>query len=1236
MPLVHGQHISAGEVERTVSSWDAERFARLCNSIAWATTWARVQALPAFTERVLVADRGIDAEWTGVMAPGVTLSGSFFRSGTNVFQYKKREVVERTRSEIASKLARDLDGAIAEVERRTKKTLVCYVLFTNVDLVPAQHEQIKQSIQKGLGARQIAVQVVGAADLAAMLNALPHVRSAFFATLAFQAWGLSWEAHRRGAVFAETSLVGRDSTVGALTALLDDPEVRVIALTGTHMMGKSRIALEATRSWDVAFVEALDRHGPSLSDLMQLTSPGRTVVALLNDPDRDTARDLAQVVIARDGLKLLLCLSTEDSTPRPSFGFDNRVRQLAIPPLSDDGSRELLKAAGAKLDFSLESWVIGNAGGVPGVLLAAAHFGPRLREDGGTFLEQIAGEFENELHARLSVPEMQAIRAIALLSHLGVRGQASSETTTLCAHFALDANNVLNAIDRLAASGFVRTEGSYAEVVPPPLANRLAGRFLRGRSVELAACFTVFDEAARRRLLRRLVQITGDEALSFWSDLFGGDGPFSSLNAIAENSELFQFAATANGQQAGALLLRELKAHSVEERRRLEGDTRRNLVHAIEEMLFRESTGETAIWCMALLAEAENETWGNNASGILKEVFGPLHPQMPLRLDRRLAALTEMITPNSSCALSVLAADAIGDLLDFSSSTALRHSPSAVPLGRTPNMMWSDVWEYAAKTLQLLAEASKDSRDRVRKRACSRLPRTAANLLTRQHPAGMAVLQQMVTRVVAGDYGIDASNLGESIRWCRYALRDDAHGGSEANTVAVDQLTELHDRLLNADFGTRIRFWLGGWYRDIEAQDDPRDAGEQAIPALAEEATKNPELLDANSIRWLSREAERGPSFWHELGRLDSAGAFHAVVGRLAEDAKSAYSFAAYLAGWSTSDAKAAAQFLDAQTRRDEVASQSVLYGTLRADSPDVAADRIFQLVQSDRVERLYVVGAINASPWLRDVSEEKLAQVLEVIAAPNLENSSRLLQILDFRSDLVPWHVGPLAELVWRCLEAHPVIGHQDDYYFDHVASRLARNDPDRAFGVLARCLDDTRSSHRWNPVSSGLPQHAFWNTLSELDRPRLLSMVLETARLPTTNGYSVIFHLPNLIDMTADAAALLNYASRSEDHGITVCRAIVGGQPAFWPLAFRLVELYPHSRVEGELTLRIEQMGQVISGPYSDHYRRCIEEIEAAMKRPHIPARALSWLDRVAVRFRTALQDQLRREADERVDRG
>jgi hypothetical protein len=217
-----------------------------------------------------------------------------------------------------------------------------------------------------------------------------------------------------------------------------------------------------------------------------------------------------------------------------------------------------------------------------------------------------------------------------------------------------------------------------------------------------------------------------------------------------------------------------------------------------------------------------------------------------------------------------------------------------------------------------------------------------------------------------------------------------------------------------------------------------------------------------------------------------------------------------------------------------------------------------------------------------------------------------------------------------------HPTIGGQDDYHFDRIAGRLAPQDPDRAFALLTRCLTDARPGRRWNPVASGLPRNTFWMAVRGMDGARALVAVLEAARLETESGYSGIFHLANLVDMEADAPTLLDYAAQSEERARTVCMAIVGGEDAFWPIAFRLVELYPGGQVEQDLTFRVERMGQIISGPYSEHYRRRIVEIEAAMQRPNIPAQAARWLDGLAGRFRVALQEQLRREADDRVDRG
>jgi hypothetical protein len=460
MPLIHGQHIGATDVEREVSAWDAVRFARLCNAIAWASTWHEAQTLPAFTERVIVADNGVDAYWQRALPSATLVSTPFLHGGGNVFQYKKREVTEQTRSQIVAAIASELRGAILDVERRSSTALSGYVLFTNVDLTTQQHDRLRTAIADGVADNRVSVGVVGAADLAAMLNQLPHLRSAFFATTAFRTWGESWDAHNSAHVFPQAALTGREDALATLCGWIGDSDARVIALTGTHMMGKTRIALEATRFQDVGFIESLDRQALNLEHLRRLEAPGHPVIVLVDDPDAQVAERLARDVLAHAGLKLILCLSTTSAAPAPSFGLDARVRVLDLPPLSEEHSRQLLRAIRNDFDFSLESWILDNADGVPGILLAAAHVGTALRQDTGGFLDQIASGFEREVRERLSQNDQQALSLLSLMSHVGVERDALSEAETLCDQFGVDLNAVLNVIEAFRSAGFLRLAGS--------------------------------------------------------------------------------------------------------------------------------------------------------------------------------------------------------------------------------------------------------------------------------------------------------------------------------------------------------------------------------------------------------------------------------------------------------------------------------------------------------------------------------------------------------------------------------------------------------------------------------------------------------------------------------------------------------------------------------------------------------------------------------------------------------
>jgi hypothetical protein len=72
LPLLHGTEISADEIETEIARWSAERFVRLCNAVAWASSGLKGwrQTIPVFTERVHVADNGIDAEWKRILTAG--------------------------------------------------------------------------------------------------------------------------------------------------------------------------------------------------------------------------------------------------------------------------------------------------------------------------------------------------------------------------------------------------------------------------------------------------------------------------------------------------------------------------------------------------------------------------------------------------------------------------------------------------------------------------------------------------------------------------------------------------------------------------------------------------------------------------------------------------------------------------------------------------------------------------------------------------------------------------------------------------------------------------------------------------------------------------------------------------------------------------------------------------------------------------------------------------------------
>jgi hypothetical protein len=453
------------------------------------------------------------------------------------------------------------------------------------------------------------------------------------------------------------------------------------------------------------------------------------------------------------------------------------------------------------------------------------------------------------------------------------------------------------------------------------------------------------------------------------------------------------------------------------------------------------------------LAEAENETWSNNATGVAKEAFFPLHSQMPLPLVQRLRLLREMMGLSEQ--ISSIAVEAMADALEPHTAITVRTTSGATPLAQMPQMTWGDVFRYQQGCIDLLMNAAlQDQRASVRLTAARRLPRALMNLVLRgQTRHSIPQLRTIVDAVIAESPTFDVSDLADAVMWGRHAIRGEGSQVTTDETVreTTRNLTEMIDRLRGANFAVRLKLWVGGWILDPDNTAAPSAAGDEAIAGLAREAQQTPALLTDGLIGWLSSTAGQSGKFWLQLGLLDADGVFQTRIRALAQVDEGANAFIAYTLGWCARDRDSGRRFFSEVAGTEIATPRAILLGALEIDPPNQGSDRILELLRTGRIDGERMFNPLLGSQWLRDASEHDLARVLRVIAGPDFADGSQIPHFIFQRIHATPLVAGPLADLGWEFLEAHqsanaPLV----DFYSDHLAARLAPLNHDRAFALL------------------------------------------------------------------------------------------------------------------------------------------------------------------------------------------
>jgi len=763
------------------------------------------------------------------------------------------------------------------------------------------------------------------------------------------------------------------------------------------------------------------------------------------------------------------------------------------------------------------------------------------------------------------------------------------------------------------------------------LANRAATLALAGRERELSALLSALPAEGRARLLRRIQQLPGETIEVFIAELFQ-HGQLRDFRTALEDVQLLRLLAPAAPVETANLLEVGLSNLSREERLQLSAGIRRDLVWTIEELLFRAETSAAAMRCLRLLAEAETETYSNNATHIFEECFYPLHPQLPLTLHDRLVAVRELAAADATKQSKMMAIRAGASAFNNNRVGYLRRSEGSEPFDAVPRMTYGEIHDYLQAVLDELRQLMRDEDVEVNTKAGAAFVHALGEFTIRARvDIGIKMLEEISSPITSHSLPIRVEDYVDALHL--------AHRGLSAQQPHFDKELAHVSKLIEAievgTFDTRVRRWVGTWdYGEQESDENGQLAyhGQLEIRKLAMAAAADATVISEDTLRWLNtRDAKRASEFFFWLGRYDETGRWEERVDRTGEMCDGELAFACYYGGRGQTSAARVEEKLDDLLPSGRVRVEALLGATSYLPGSGCAVRRILALLERGLSPKL-AESRLMAGGWMKPLDIAEAATLLRAIAGPRLENA---VEVIDF---LAMWiHAekpldGDLAELAWQALESAPKGGEAWD--FDLVAAALAPGDPDRAFALLERLLTLPSDVKSWEP----LDRHGgnrFWSALWSGDRQRSLELLFNVGTSSPLMAWRISWHVPDILNLEADRDFLREFARKDVRSGEFVSSCLMGGRPGFWPIALDLLSLYPDNKIlRRNIAVAASHMNQTIVGPMSEHYIRCAVAVEEVLNSENVPGTTRPFLRELAANLRKEAQSEHRDEEDESVN--
>lgn len=489
---------------------------------------------------------------------------------------------------------------------------------------------------------------------------------------------------------------------------------------------------------------------------------------------------------------------------------------------------------------------------------------------------------------------------------------------------------------------------------------------------------------------------------------------------------------------------------------------RRGMIHALESIAMDPLYFVRAAKALLRLAEHENETWANNATGIFTDLFsngpGGVAPT-GASPEERFPVLRDALHSTSDITQKI-AIDAVSKGLEawhFSRISGAEYYGLNGKFELWKPKTYGELWDAYRRNWNALYDALPEFNEENRVKAGEVLSQSIRGMLLHLNIRDEII--GWVRSLIESEYVSNGEITKEVVLILNYDRKRLPDG-------VVKQLEEIHDQLSGETFTDILHRYVG--LSIIEDEYDENGNKKDIVPdklsKLAEQALDNPTILNGE-LEWLtSDKPENAYSFGFELGKLDVKERFLSAIintQRQSTEASSVHFLSGYLQSLRRRDTNRREEILD-EIAPDPSLRPRIAEITWRSGMTDRAMQRVLETVKDGTIsaDELRMFGYGSA---IEPLSPKMFEELLEFVLNCHTTRSPSIA--LDFASfyyetkklAIIPEGLG-LDVILEPSLfvERQEHREHMDDFYWHRVAELYIKQYPHREMEIARKLIEN------------------------------------------------------------------------------------------------------------------------------------------------------------------------------------